>query len=704
MLTYGPLILVWLGALHLHKKSSLPPAAAGLTVMLGSVVVLSAAAMLNVLRPATAVLLLGFAACTVLDLRREGPPAWAGSLRAFCTGPVLLALGAGALLAVVFAVREPLFTYWDEFFITGMNAKAMFCGDLMYRVGDMAAISTEDPCALPVLSYLCQYFNTVFSEGDLYLSYAYFYFAVFAAAAEVAERSPAGRRAGPPLFLVLAVTPFLQGYHAYTLGYRYISYGYVNSLADFPLAVGMLACVVLYLAAPRTRWYYVAFFFTALLKEAGVLLAAVAVVVIALQRLRERPLGWRGWLRWAGGSMADLFAAMLGYLLWMIYLQLSGSTSPLPGFAAAAALGAAALLWYALGARRRAACRAVLRRAGETVTLWLLPVGTAAIVLGLAFLKTSGRFSFAAGRIGQAIDILRSFFDPALRNEGWQQALEAFGESFRVEHLFLPFPDWLTVVLLFVLAGGAALLCRRRDGCLLALTQVWLSLAALAYLNVTAYFVGIYMTTQNMMEYSRYFTSYLFGWVYIVFLLALVTPRRRRWGRALALASALLCVAIMADMGLDHTVLAAPDNYKDGVYEMRKQAQAASAWLNAGDRVYLVFPTLDGYTYMYGQFSLYPALAGKAKVDTGVDYGIIYCAERDPNDPYSDRYHLAAPDEFMAMLQRNFDYVYVAGDTGSYARDYGALFEGGLEIGGLYRITGGTPYPLQRMGGDADGQ
>lgn len=698
MLTWGPALLLWLGALHLHKETGLPPAAAHLCLLLTALLALCAAAMLNVLFGAAAVLLAGCLLSTLADIRREGPQAWCAGARAFLTRPVVLALAAGAVLTAVFALQQPAFTYWDEFYIAGINAKVTQLSNLLYTVAESPARATEDPCGPAVLSYLYQFFSRNFSEGDLYLSYGYFYFAVFAAAAEQVERRGAGRRAGSVFFMALALTPLLQNYHAFSADYSAISYGYISALPDYMLAVGMLACAALYLAAPSARWYWAALLFTAFMKESGVLFAAVAAVALAVWRAPRRGAGRGAWPRWLGGTALDVAVASAGYLVWLMYRQVCGSGSAVPGLAAAALLAAAAVLWRALGAGRRARCRAAAARFWAKWARWLGLTAAAVLAAALAVLGRSGGLGYAVQRIGEAGRILGGIFVPALRSEGWQNTLDMEVHSFFHERLLYPLPDWGLVALLTLLVLAALALERdRARGVRVLLVHAALGLCAVAYLITMAYFVTHHVETLGMMEYGRYFTGYLFGWVYLLLLLLLSSPGKAQWQQILALAWAVFCVGATASMGLDHTAAAAPENYRRQDGGMRCMAAQAATALQPGDRVYLVIEKLDSFSGLAMGHMLYPALVNCPKVDTQLDYNVLFCTARDPADPYADRYYLATPAEFAANIQRNFDYVLVSGDDGDYARDYGALFEGGLEVGALYRVTQDTDVPFRRV-------
>lgn len=696
MSTWIPAALLWLGAMRLHRKSGLAPASAHLCVLLGAVLALSLAAMLNVIFYAAAALYAGILVCTVLDVRRQGVRAWGGALRAFLTRPVLLAMAGGAVLGVVFLAQEPAFMYWDEFLIAGTNAKILHLSGLMYRVAESAAMAVEDPCGGPVLSYLYQFFSPAFSEAGLYLSYGYLYFAVFAAAAEQVEARGAGRQAGSLAFLALALTPFFLGYHTFTADYSAISYGYATAQVDYMLAVGMLACVALYLAAPRARWYWLAIAFTCLLKESGVLFTAAVAGVLAMQRLPARGAGRGAWLRWLGAMLTDVALGAACYIAWLAYLSLSGSASPAPGFTAAALLAAVCLAWHCLGETRRAACRAACGRLRAWLAHWAGPVALGAAGLAAALLL-SGRFGFFTKRATQAGRILAGFFVPGLRAGAWQQTLDLEVEGFFRERLLYPLPDWLTVLLLTLLVLVACLAQRRRGGGLrLLFTHLLLCVGAVAYLITMAYYVSSYYKNMGMVEYPRYFTSYLFGWAYILFLLVLTLPGAVDGRRLLAMAAAVACAANFACIGPEHTIIAAPQNYRQEVRQTQALAAEADATVQPGERIYLVTARGDTYTPMVLCEHLYPALTDCPRGASSYNYSLVFSARADPKDPDGKKYNFATAEEFAADMQRNFDYILVC-DGRAYARDYGALFEGGLEPGRLYRVTQEAQAPFRRV-------
>ncbi|MEG2258812.1 MAG: hypothetical protein RSB78_01360 [Oscillospiraceae bacterium] len=75
----------------------------------------------------------------------------------------------GFLIAV--GIKNPYFTFWDEFSFWGIAAKTLFEHQQVYTLFTSSMINISYPPGLPIFSFFMQCTSTVFREWRVYLAY-----------------------------------------------------------------------------------------------------------------------------------------------------------------------------------------------------------------------------------------------------------------------------------------------------------------------------------------------------------------------------------------------------------------------------------------------------------------------------------------------------------------------------------------------------
>ena len=291
------LALVCAFALCAAARTGLDAALLPLPTLAGATVVLLVFACFDLLRPGLwtvlAVLALGTVWCAV----RAG----ALALKRAAASPGWVLFAATSLFFwVLFAVRQPMFTQWDEFTAWGLAPKLVKQLDALYVAapGNLTASHT-----LPGTSLVCYLFLAVsprFAEWACMAALDTLAMACAAAAAGGAR----GRRwpAGVVLFwfnTLPAGTPNIT---------------YANAMADTSLGLVFGGALCLYFAAPRRRTglllAMLPLALLALLKDIAFAYGLIAAFVIALDLVFCAPAAWFGGgrdVRRRGAGSAGLF-------------------------------------------------------------------------------------------------------------------------------------------------------------------------------------------------------------------------------------------------------------------------------------------------------------------------------------------------------------------------------------------------------------
>ncbi|MBQ8610426.1 MAG: hypothetical protein IJ412_01830 [Oscillospiraceae bacterium] len=312
-------------------------AAVPLCTLCGMILVLLAFGCAGALRiGAWCILLCAEAAGVVLVVRRRRSKdgGFAALLRARCCTPAWgVCFGGSALLAVLLAVKQPLFTQWDEFSFWGTAAHAVWRHDALYTLLETTNLEARTyPPAAALLSYIFTFLSDTFAPWALYAAYGVLTFAVFGAVVGLAEEKKTAAAAFGTLLCVLA--PFAvesagagQRLNAYATAYADHMLGVLTAggcavwlgstgRRGTPLCGGALAAALAKTACVSAV--------LGLVKDVGLPLGLVVFLVCTADHfandfLRYKKDG-RAWLRLVCVGAVLAGTAVLSYMVWAKHL------------------------------------------------------------------------------------------------------------------------------------------------------------------------------------------------------------------------------------------------------------------------------------------------------------------------------------------------------------------------------------------------
>lgn len=655
LITFAALMAL---CLFLCAKTGLPSGAAPLFVLCGTMVWYSVWGSVHLLVPAGALwFFAALAAAVWLWLRRKTL-----SLRALLTPALLYFVLASLAVFVLFAVRRPVFSEWDEFSFWGIAAKVVKTENQLYTFhpGEMRA-TTFVP-GLIMLDYAFQFLGAAFVPWKVYAAYDVLYFAVFAAAF-----SMLGRRhwhIAAPAAAVLTLTPFLM-----TVYYRdiYVRTIYINAYADIPMGLLFGAGLVLYFA-PRKKTPAVllgallAVTATCLVKDMGFALCLIAAAILCFDLLfveKEdvpffRLKGLWGKLCWCASLVAAPVAAFLGW---------------------------AAHMSVVLGSNR----------------------------FDIGGVQNMGMVQMVATGLGELIGIGRTQKFTDIMGLMWRALyttkitmFSVGGDQSRIGSV-LNGSGAIVIALNLAILLAAFLLGNRRMRIRTAWVALWSTLGFAAFYIFTG-FTYIYVFPESfgyaLGDYNRYIYPYYIGWFVLAVSMLCASLKDARPGGLGGLFLLALCGGCLwrADAFLQPqlSVLDYPDTFYLERQEQQARAEDAKRYLSPDDRVFLVSMAPFGLEWFQYYYEFYP--------DACVDYSFGCGPEFSPE---TVRRADAMPKFFTEEQVEYFstrpftgevwcEYLRASGCTAvfmdlwdsAFAESYGYLFTDGLQSGAqLYRIV-----------------
>lgn len=336
----GLLALVLLGAFCAAAGAvlHLDAAALPLPVLAGTAVALYLAGLAGVLSFGLALCYLGLLAGTVFCAVRAGVQKCRAAL---CSPGLLLFLAAGALVWVLFAVTQPLFTQWDEFTAWGLAPK---------MVAERAAFYVADPINLTasftypgtsLVSYFFQATPGQFAEWQCLAGLDILFLACMAPLAALPRKQ---WMHGVLLCGTAALLPFF--FSVVPVGTP--STVYANAMADTPLALLFGGSLCLYYAIGDRKLGFaltaLPLALLALTKDIGLAYGMIAAFLIGIDQLccvrRQSRLKTFGFALLKAGALAVVVLA--AFLSWGRY---TAAVAPTGG---AASVGSAQLSYGAV--------------------------------------------------------------------------------------------------------------------------------------------------------------------------------------------------------------------------------------------------------------------------------------------------------------------------------------------------------------------
>ena len=654
----------------LTLKQKLAAALSPLCALAAVSMVLTAAGMAGVLRPAAlALYLLGFGLggwALYSELHTPGgtPAArWcAVSARLFTPGAVAFWL-LTVSFAVYFAVRQPLLNNFDEFSLWGTAAKITSTQNVIYTEGEIGwPWQGTQNCGMMMLSYFFQLFGQ-FAAWKTYVAYNTLLFACFGAV--LCGLKWKDYALAFPLAAICWYAPYLFTVYGRT---QYVWYVYTTSYGDIPAGIVFGGAVVFWLGlrqcgGPFWTLLPVLALCANIKSNTFVLSLAAAGLVAADLILFADAKPWhKGLAGRVGKALVAFVTPLATYLIWGRYT---------------AALAAANAEAGGMGTTSES----IISVAVNGVKMLLgLPVGE-------YYELRRGRFVQAAA------DMLNAFLSIRIAMIG---------------------PGVVVVVFLTGLCVLAALLARTGKEKLRTLV-LWalivICFAAYNFMLVLSYaFIFTEAQGTALIDYNRYLYSYYLGWFLTALtLLARQIPqsRLRLPGKAAVLALACACVFLYGRYVSWDTSVFGYDDSEFTQVQVNQQTVADAVEVITQDelrqgaveqqRIFLVSQGDNGLRWFQLSYEFLPIVVDysgwlRPENSTGVEYGAgggtFGLPELYDGDVY---YHAYTQDEFhRAVLESGAGYLFVETSNRIFEQSYAALFSDGLAAAAhgpaMYRV------------------
>lgn len=584
---------------------------------------------------------------------------WGGLL----TPAAVYFLLASLAVIVLFAIRRPVFSEWDEFSFWGIAPKVVKTENQLYTYnpGELR-VSTFVP-GLIMLDYAFQFLGVTFVPWKVYAAYDILYFAVFAASMSMLKRKH--WHIAVPAASVLTLIPFLL-----TIYYRdiYVRTTYMNAYADIPMGLLFGAGLIAYFA-PR--------------KKTPAVLAASLLAVTSACLAKDM-----------GFALCLIAAAIVCFDLLFVqkedvpFLRLKGVGAKLCWCASFVAAPVAAFLGWA--AHMSAVLGSNRFDIGGSANMGMAQM----VFTGLKELMGIGRtqkFSDIMGLMKNA------FFNTRLTMFSIGAPEGRLGRIFNGS-------GFMVVLVIFAVLAAAFLLGDKRMRIRTAWFTLWTSLGFLAFYIFTG-FTYVYVFKEyfayQLGDYNRYVYPYYAGWLAAALAMLCASLKNAKpgsWGVLFLLALCGGCIwRAGAFLQPQLTVLDYPESYFLERRDQEAQVAAAKQYLTGSDRVFLVAMDTDGRTWFQLYYEFYP--------DVGIDYSFGCGPEFSPDvlrradampkyfTPEQVEYfttHPFTPEIWCEyMEQSGCTAVYLDEWDSAFAEAYGRLFADGLQSGAtLYRVEG----------------
>lgn len=639
------------------KKWKVPAGAAPFAVLCGTVLWYSAMACINQLMPA-GILWFGMviAALCWLWLRRRQL-----NFRALVTPATVFFVVAGVAVIALLAVRQPVFTQWDEFSFWGLAPKVVkSTGQLYtYNPGEMR-VTTYVP-GLIMLDEAFQFLGTQFVQWKVFAAYDILMFAVFAAGLSVLERKH--WHIAVPTAAVMCLLPFLM-----TMYFREINMVtvYISAYADLPMGLLFGAPLALYFSreekTPAILWTCVmGVAFVSITKDTGFALALVAAAILCFDLIfvqaknSVRLTGRVGGLaaKWTY-SACLMLAPLATYFGWAQHMAMTLGVSR-----------------SNLGGDRN-----------------MSPVQLLATGLGELFgINRTERFSRVMGEMWQAFYSTKlTMFNVGSQQGGVGRIVNGSGA--------------VVVALILAILLGAFLLekGRRRRG--IAWFSLWSTLGFAAYYIFIGFtYVYVFSEAAEMTDYNRYIYPYYTGWLLAALAIFAAALRRAKPGAlmhwALLALTAVCAWRVATFVPAELTVL---NDLTGALSERTKNTESveqAKALLTEEDRVFYIAMPDNGISWFVDSFDFYPevhvdySFGGGNWMDTTLTRSIDLPANFTDEQVEYFLSHPLTPETVCEYIdQTGCTAIFIRKLDGAFKEQYGHLFSDGLEGDWqLYRIV-----------------
>ncbi len=278
---------------------------------------------LNLLFPATLVVF----ALALLSLyylcwvKRKG---WRETIKSVFTPGFAFFIVASLIFVIAVGVKNPYFTFWDEFSFWGVAAKNVVEHRQIYTLFQSSMINISYPPALPVWSYFMQVWGKGFSEWRVYAAYDVLIASVMTLLfARIKWKN----------FIAIPVIGFTAMSCTYLFWYSFEGLGlYVTSYSDIPLGIVFGGVLLAYFATSEERTlpnYFAALtglMLLPMIKDVGLAFGLIAVVIMSFDMLAsghwptKKVLGTEKWFGKPVYIALLLVGLFLSYQIWTLHL------------------------------------------------------------------------------------------------------------------------------------------------------------------------------------------------------------------------------------------------------------------------------------------------------------------------------------------------------------------------------------------------
>ncbi len=649
-----PIIILNIGAFSFSRLAKIESTVSYLIILMFSLDFIYFGALVNKLRLATVICFAGMFVLFAVYLAKNRLDTLASDVYRYCNIHTVLNFVSSVLYYNILVAKQPALYYWDEIKIWGPSAKSVKLLDRLYSIGHNPVPHDRNyPAGNALLNYLFSFFSENYSEILLLTSYAVMFFAVFSAASKLVEIKTKDRALSVGTYFAFVLMPFLQNYTTISVtGYSSISYAYGTAMVDFNVAVVFLAVLVVYFFDMNRFWYVFPAIYLVTVKKNGIFFTLLAFCVIMCFEFFTGKFNGKKARKLVLTVILALVVPVLSYKAWDVHLD-----------------------HYEI---QKVQAEYQLKKVTYTeeaavkdLSLAVIPVKSSAGQSGIS--KITDRLT--SDRYKEIIEEMKWYF---VENE----------EIIGIKDKFL--------IMGLLLAGlFVAVAAQTRYAVALGLTSVGLTAACFVYNLCIAYQMQFY--NDQMVEYPRYMLSYYYGWLYVMIVIFLVfAVKKKLIKKLLVFALILFSLWRIDDIGLDRTIIDAPDQNYYGYEQLSRIVEPVNDILTEQDRVLLVW--MDGYDDIFYKYSYYlsPALCNKDTLNTNIDFGINF---RSPEIDTGDKtyFNYATKEEFTDILRSYFDYVYICNEYDwDFVLSYERLFDTPLSRNSLYKVTY-DEIPLQKV-------
>lgn len=591
----------------------------------------------------------------------------------------LFFLLAAMICFVYFAIRQPIFSEWDEMSFWGTAAKLMKLNNELYTTAEIAWdwIPSQMP-GLVSFSYFLQFFGGAFAPWKVLLAYNIVFFSMYAAAMSCFSFKKYS--IAVPVGIIGLLTPYFLTEYTRIIQ---VSHVYLSSYGDIP--AGMMFGAVL-------CWYY----------------------------------SWRNQPLRAGRAMPSGF---FGVLLVLAAASLFKDNTFIVELVGAGII-AADLIFFGPGREGLARLKKWALRVGLAVGCFAAVA--APYMLWSKYIAALAAQREAAGQMGSTSlplseVVLRGFmmlFSPEKRSERFNQVSGDMLDAFLHVKIFGLGSGVLLVgiiLAIFLITG----LCAKEK---LHRRRTWLAMGLSA-----AGFIGYYWVlilsyafifregeARALASYNRYVQSYYLGWFLLaVMLLALGARKSRPYGFLKGTLLALCCGVTVCTAYLvqpQMSVLGYSESHFYNWRQVQASAEEIRATIPNDGKIFYVCQSDNGLGFFTYCYELLPY-----QMDLSFGGGEIGLPEYDDGDNiyYHSEYlpigaeegeekplDLAGLREYLT--ERGCKYILTQEVDDLFCATYGELFTDGLAGARdssvlIYRRTGGEPLryePVPRPAGE----